>query len=60
MRLITAFELATRSDCELSELFAAVARGLPATRPGSAARRNALASLENIRREQVARRLRPG
>lgn len=59
MRLITHFELATRSDHELAALFAFVARELPRTKAGSPERRNALASLENIRRERAARLCRP-
>lgn len=58
MRLITHFELAMRTAPELSALFAAVARELPRTRPGSPERRNALASLENIQRAQAIRRQR--
>lgn len=59
MRLITHFELALRSDHELAALFALVSRELPCTRPGSPERRNALASLENIRRERAARLMKP-
>lgn len=59
MRLIASFELASRSDSELAAIFGHVSRALNQTKEGSPARRNALASLENIRREQAARRLRP-
>lgn len=59
MRLITRFELARRSDKELSALFRRVSEALPLTEVGSPQRRNALASLENIRREQASRLLRP-
>lgn len=59
MRLITHFELAQRSDHELSALFAAVTRDLARTEPGSPERRNALASLENIRRARAARLCQP-
>jgi len=55
MRLITHFELATRSDTELSAIFADVSRELPRTGAGTPERRHALATLENIRREQAAR-----
>jgi hypothetical protein len=59
MKLITHFELAQRSDRELAALFASVACALPRTTPGSPERRNALASMENIRRERAARLARP-
>ncbi len=55
MRLITRFELAARSDNELTAIFANVSRQLPRTGVGTPERRNALASLENIRQEQAAR-----
>jgi hypothetical protein len=59
MRLITSFELARLHDSALSAIFRRVSEGLAQTATGSPARRNALASLENIRREQATRRLRP-
>jgi hypothetical protein len=59
MRLITRFELAHRSNAELSALFRQASSALAFSEPGSPERRNALASLENIRREQAARALRP-
>jgi hypothetical protein len=59
MRLITRFELARRSDNELSALFRLVSEGLARTAKGSPERRNALASLENIRCEQAMRLLGP-
>ena len=59
MRLITRFELANRSDKELSALFRRVSEVLPHTANESPERRNALATLENIRREQASRLMRP-
>lgn len=59
MRLITSAELAHRSEQDLAALFARISRDLPATRPGSAERRNALASLDNIRRALASRRAGP-
>jgi len=50
MRLISNLELTTRSENELSALFCTVSKGLVRTRRGTAQRRNALASLENIGR----------
>lgn len=55
MRLITGTELAKRSDGELAALFGQVSRELIFTKVGSPERNNALASLENIRRERTAR-----
>lgn len=59
MRLITHFELATRSESELAALFACITRELPHMKAGSPERRNALASLENIQRARAARLRRP-
>lgn len=59
MRLLTIFELATRSDSELTALFAKATRALHQASPESAERRNALASLENIQRVQAERRRGP-
>lgn len=56
MRLLTIFELAARSDRELAALYAETQRALTRTPAGSADRRNALASLENILRVQAVRR----
>lgn len=50
MRLISNSELAKRSERELSALFGEVSRKLVRTERGSPARRNALATLENINR----------
>ena len=59
MRLITSFELANRSDSELAAIFRQVSAAVAQTAIGSPERRNALASLENIRRAQAARLMRP-
>ncbi len=59
MRLITSFELARLSDSGLAAIFRRVSEGLTGTAIGSPERRNALASLENIRRAQASRRMRP-
>ena len=48
MRLITIFELVTLKNSELQALFRATADELTRTLEGSADRRNALATLENI------------
>lgn len=50
MRLICSYELAKRNEKELSAMFCAVSKGLVRTKRGSPARRNALATLENISR----------
>ena len=55
MRLISAHELDGRSEKELSALFQKVAKGLVRTERGSAARRNAIGSLENISRARITR-----
>lgn len=55
MRLISNSELAKRSEGELSALFATVSKKLVRSEQGSPARRNALATLENINRAQAAR-----
>jgi hypothetical protein len=54
-RLITAFELQTRTTDELSALFRKVSEELVRSEPGSPERRNALGSLENIERAINAR-----
>lgn len=51
MKLITRHELASQSICELRGLYRMVFNALVQSTPGSANRRNALASLENISRE---------
>jgi hypothetical protein len=55
MRLISNQELQKRNESELSALFCMVSRGLIRTEKGSAERRNALASLENISRARSVR-----
>ncbi len=55
MKLITRFELATRSKNELQALYREVFGALARSASGSAERRNALASLENIQAEVRAR-----
>ncbi len=59
MRLITRFELATRSSNELRQLYSEIFNRLARTGAGTPARRNALASLENIQRELAHRHYRP-
>ena len=56
--LITHHELATLTDAELHLLYQALQRQLAQSTAGSAARRNCLASLENLRREYNQRRAR--
>ena len=55
MKLISNYELSKYSDGELSALFRTVSTVLVRTQRGSAERRNALASLENIARARRAR-----
>lgn len=50
MRLITAFELATRNKIELAILFREAEQAAILSETGSPERRNALATMENIRR----------
>ena len=50
MKLITASELATMSKIQLRVLFRQVSEDLVRSKAGSAERRNALATLENISR----------
>ena len=51
MKLITRYELASKSILELRGLYRTVFNALVQSVPESAQRRNALASLENISRE---------
>ena len=51
MKLITRFDLASKSEDELRGLYRKVFNALVQSAPESAGRRNALASLENISRE---------
>jgi hypothetical protein len=57
--LITRSELAGRNAGELAALFRQATEALALSEPGTPARRNALASLENIARERAARLHRP-
>jgi len=50
MRLITAFELATKRESELRAIFLKASMNVIREPQGSPERRNALASLENIAR----------
>lgn len=58
-RIVTPQELHGRSTSELSALFRKVSQDLTASRPGTADRRNALASLKNIQRAQATRKATP-
>ena len=51
MKLITRFDLASKSDNEVRGLYGKAFNALVQSTPESAKRRNALASLENISRE---------
>ena len=55
MRLITRFELASRSRAELHALFRQVTLELTRSAANSAERRNAIASLETIEAELACR-----
>ena len=55
MRLITASELAQKTEAELSALFTAVSQTLAQTAPGTPERRNGLANLETIGRARALR-----
>jgi hypothetical protein len=55
MKLITRFELATRSTAELRALIRDLFNQLARSAPESAERRNALASLENVQAELAVR-----
>lgn len=55
MKLMTNQELEYRSEAELSALFRQVSQLLTHTEKGSVARRNAIASLENISRARTRR-----
>lgn len=59
MRLITQYELAALHTVELHLLTREVFNALARSAPGSADRRNCLASLENLKREIAARSMRP-
>lgn len=55
MRLITNIELNEYNECELRMLFGLVSKAVVQTERDSAARRNGLASLENINRALAVR-----
>lgn len=55
MKLVTRFELATRSTRELHALIRVLFNELAKSAPDSAERRNALASLENVQAELACR-----
>ena len=55
MKLLTIFELATRSEKELHVIYREVFNELAKSEEGSADRRNAIASLENIERALISR-----
>ena len=55
MRLITSQELSQRTDQELQALFNSVSKALVLTNADTPARRNALATLENIERMRASR-----
>lgn len=59
MKLHTIFELTTRSDNELHAIYRNVFNELAQSDEGSTDRRNALGSLENIRRVFSSRSPRP-
>lgn len=60
MKIFSIFELENRKERELAGLFREVSQFLPRTERGSAERRNALASLENINQARAARHLKGG
>lgn len=57
MRLITRFELASKSTNELHALYRETFNALVRSDPDTAERRNTIASLENIEAELTARTL---
>lgn len=59
MRIITAAELANKTNFELSALYAEVLQELEQARPGSYAHEMLSISLENIRRAFAAPRIKP-
>ena len=56
MRLITSQELSQRTDQELQTLFNTVSKALALAEADTPARRNALATLENIERARASRK----
>jgi hypothetical protein len=59
MKLITKFELASRSIAELEALYRVTFNALVSSAPESAERRNALASLDNVAAEIAFKRCHP-
>jgi len=55
MRLITEFDLKSRTDAELAVLFHMAAQALAATIPGTPSRRTVIASLQTISKARAAR-----
>ena len=55
MKLITRFELASRTTPELRRMLREVFNEMSRSKPDTAQRRNALASLETIRAELASR-----
>ena len=51
MKIMTRYDLASKSECELHGLYRTVFDALIQSTPDSSERHNALASLENISRE---------
>lgn len=58
-KLFTMAALGSRSDCELRAIFKAAHDDLARSAPGSAERRNALATIENVTRVRNQRRMQP-
>lgn len=58
MQLITTYELNRRTKAELSALFSVATNELVRSKPQTASRRNALATLENITRVRITLALR--
>ena len=59
MKLITRYELATKTEAQLYALLRKVFNDLASSQVNSHERRNALASIENIRNELTSRTLCP-
>ena len=59
MKLVTRFELAAKNENELHALLREAFNALAGSEPDSHQRRNALASIENIRNELGSRTLCP-
>ena len=57
MRLITRYELATKTKAELYALYQDAFNAMAQSKPNTLERTNALASLENIEREICSRNL---